>query len=94
MPIGQIIMFSVLKVAKEESKLSKALNYFSKDDFNLRNPVWKQVFLEPELKTLKTDKSLQRFAMQLILKHLGINVSMSKKEKIVFDNFDINPQRI
>jgi DNA sulfur modification protein DndB len=89
-PLGQMIMFSVIKVAKDQSKLSKALNYFSKDDFNLKNKIWRQVFQDPELKTLKTDKSLQKFAIQLILKHLEINFSMTKKDKVVYDNFNID----
>lgn len=93
-PIGQIIMFSVLKIAKQENKLSAAIKYFSKDDFKLSNKIWKQVFLDPELETLKTDKTIQKYAMQLILKHLGINVKMTKKEKVVYNNFGIDSKKI
>lgn len=93
-PIGQMVLFSVLKVAQQESKLQKALNYFAKDRFNLGNKVWKQIFFDPELNSLKTDKSLQKYAIQLILIHLGISIPLSKKEKAVFDSFGINPQKI
>lgn len=89
-PIGQIIMFSVLKIAKQENKLAEALKYFAKDDFKLSNKIWKQVFLDPELETLKTDKTIQKYAMQLILKHVKINVKMTKKEKLVYNNFNID----
>lgn len=93
-PLGQIILFSVIKVATQESKLQKALNYFAKDNFHLGNKVWKQIFYDPELETLKTDKSLQKYAIQLILIHLGISISLSKKEKAVFDSFGIDPKKI
>ncbi len=93
-PIGQIIMFSVLKVAKEHSKFSSALKYFAKDSFNLKNKIWKQVFVDPELKTLKTDKTIQKFAIQLILKHLNINIAMTRKDKVVYSNFNIEPKSI
>ncbi|HEX7870734.1 MAG TPA: hypothetical protein VF455_11545, partial [Chryseobacterium sp.] len=76
------------------STFDNALKYFSKDNFNLKNPVWNKVFLDPELGTLKTDKSLQRFAIQLILKHLNIGISMTRKDKVVFDNFEINHMKI
>lgn len=93
-PIGQVIMFSVLKIAKQENKLSAAIKYFAKDDFKLSNKIWKQIFLDPELQTLKTDKTIQKYAMQLILKHLGINVKMTRKEKVVYNNFDIDAKII
>ena len=89
-----MLLFSILKVAKEEGKLNEALKYFSKDNFNLKNKIWHQVFFDPEIETIKTDKTIQKYAMQLILKHLGINVRMTKKEKSVYDNFNIEPTRI
>jgi DNA sulfur modification protein DndB len=93
-PIGQMIMFSVLKVASENRKLTKAISYFAKDDFSIANPVWKQVFFDVELGTLKTDKSLQKFAIQLILKHLKIDITLTKKDKQIFDNFEIDPAKV
>jgi len=89
-PIGQTIMFSVLKIAQENKKLNKALEYFAKDNFNLQNGTWKQIFFDAEIETLKTDKSLQKFAIQLILHHLNIGVKMTKKDKDVFNNFNID----
>ena len=93
-PIGQIILFSVLKVANENKKLAAALKYFAKDNFNISNSVWKQVFYDAELNTLKTEKSLQKYAIQLILRHLNINIALTSKDKQVFSNFDINPSKI
>lgn len=93
-PIGQMVMFSVLKVAEQYSKGQQALKYFSKDTFNLNNRIWKLVFLDPELKVLKTDKTLQKFAIQLILKHLKIDIKLTKKDKVVFANFSIDPSKI
>ncbi len=93
-PLGQMIMFSILKVAKENSKFNKALKYFADDTFNLANPIWKNIFVDPELGTLKTEKSLQKYAIQLILIHLGIEVTLTKKDKSVFDNFNFNPADI
>jgi DNA sulfur modification protein DndB len=93
-PIGQTIMFSVLKIATDYSKFNAALKYFSKDTFNIVNPVWRNIFYESELGTLKTEKSLQKYAIQLILLHLKIDVPLTKKDKIVFDNFGIKPTSI
>ena len=93
-PIGQIILFSVLKVAQEHSKFDQALEYFSFDNFNLDNPIWETVFLDTDLGTLKTDKSLQKYAIQLILQHLKIEIKLTLKEKVVFTNFNIDPKTI
>lgn len=71
-----------------------ALRYFSKDNFNLKNKVWRHVFWDPDINTLKTDKTIQKFAIHLLLKHLGITVKMTRKEKSVFDAFGINPAKI
>jgi DNA sulfur modification protein DndB len=89
-PIGQMIMFSVLKLAQENNKLDDAISYFSKDNFSIAHPIWNQVFFDPELGVLKTDKSLQKFAIQLILKYLNVSISITKKDKSVFDNFSVD----
>jgi len=89
-PIGQIIVFYVLKVAEQNNKKKKALKYFAEETFNLSNPSWKRVFIDLESNTLKTDKPRQILAIQLMLKKLEIDFSMTKKEKEFMDNFKID----
>ncbi|WP_241330078.1 DNA sulfur modification protein DndB [Chryseobacterium arthrosphaerae] len=86
-PIGQNILFSVLKIAQEKKKLDAAIDYFAKNDFSINNPFWNDVFYDKELASLKTDKSLQKFAIQVILKNLKISVALTPKDKQVFKNF-------
>ena len=93
-PIGQNIFFTVLKISSEYNKKRSALNYFRKDTFNLGNQIWKKIFYNKESRTIKTDKSLQKFAVHLILMHLKIFPKLSNKEKEIFDNFKIDPKRI
>jgi len=93
-PIGQYILFNVLAVAKEHKKKQQALNYFSKDDFNLKNKIWYRIFWDQETETLDTNKAKQRYATLLILDHLGIKVRRTKKDKEIFENYDINPNEI
>lgn len=93
-PIGQNIFFDVLKVSFVYKKQKEALDYFIKDDFNLKNETWKKIFFDPEFKTLKTNKTNQKYATQLILKHLGIEVKLSKKDKENFENFGIDYKNI
>jgi DNA sulfur modification protein DndB len=89
-PIGQMILFYVLKISKENSKEKKAINYFAKDSFNLNNKVWKKVFIDPEKRTLKTDKPRQLLAIQLICKNIGIDLTMTKAEQELMNNFRVN----
>lgn len=93
-PIGQLVMFSALKIAKQNNKLDEALTYFSKDSFNLDNATWKQIFFDEEQQTLKTDKALQTLAIQIILKHLNIPVRFTKKHNELFDSFKIDTKKI
>lgn len=90
-PIGQIVFFSVLKIAIDNDKKFEALEYFKKDNFNLSNPIWNRVFWNSEIGRIKPDKSLQNFAIYLILKHLKIKFKERKKDKENFHNFDIDP---
>ena len=93
-PIGQNIFFSVLKVAIDHSKKKKALDYFSKDTFNLSNKIWNNVFWDSETSTIITEKSRQRFAILLILEHLGFETKRTKKDQEIFDSFGITPRDI
>jgi hypothetical protein len=91
-PMGQLILYYVLKVAKDNRKLNKAITFFAQDTFNIRNSVWKKVFIDPESNTLKTDKPRQLLAIQLILANIGINIQMTQKEKQFYQNFNIDPR--
>jgi DNA sulfur modification protein DndB len=89
-PIGQLIFFYILKIAGAKGKKKKALNFFTKESFHLSNPSWKKVFIDPETKTIRTDKPRQTLAIQLILQKLGIDVPMTKKEKELRETFEID----
>ena len=93
-PIGQMILFYVLKIAKLHDKEKQALNYFKKDDFKLTNKIWKKVFIDVEKKTLKTDKPRQLLAIQLICKKIGIELPMTVAEKTFMENFSIDISEI
>ncbi|HBG69686.1 MAG: hypothetical protein A2W93_12020 [Bacteroidetes bacterium GWF2_43_63] len=86
-PIGQMILFYVLKIAKIKGKEKDAILFFSNDDFKLTHKVWKKVFIDQEKNTLKTDKPRQILAIQMICKKIGIDLQMTKAEKAFFDNF-------
>lgn len=93
-PIGQNILYQTLKLAMEHKKKEKLLNYFAKDNFNLQNKIWKKVFLDEETGRIKTDKELQKYAFNLILKSIGVNLPLSKKDQKVYDNFNIDPSEL
>ncbi len=78
----------------EHKKKEKLLNYFAKDNFNLQNKIWKKVFLDEETGRIKTDKELQKYAFNLILKSIGVNLPLSKKDQKVYDNFNIDPSEL
>ncbi|WP_339715133.1 DNA sulfur modification protein DndB [Cyclobacterium amurskyense] len=89
-PIGQMILFYTLKIAKANNKEDEMIRFYGKDDFNLSHIVWKQVFIDQEKGTLKTDKPRQTLAIQLICKKIGINLSMTNSEKSFMENFNID----
>lgn len=89
-PIGQMILFYTLKIAKANNKEDEMIRFYGKDDFNLSHIVWKQVFIDQEKGTLKTDKPRQTLAIQLICKKNGINLSMTNSEKSFMVNFNID----
>lgn len=93
-PIGQNIMYSVLKVAIENSFKDEAILYFAKDDFNLEHKVWGKVFWNNELNEMRTSKGFQNYAIYMILKHLGFNFKEREKEKEVYDSFGFTPMDI
>ncbi len=93
-PIGQNILYSTLKVGMDKNRIEDVINFFSNNDFSLEIPVWKDIFLDKETDRIKTDKALQRYAFQLILIHLGIKVSLTDKDKEIFDRFEIKPSNL
>lgn len=93
-PIGQMILFYVLKIAKDNEVEKKAIKFFSKDDFKVAHKIWKKVFIDPESKTLKTDKPRQLLAIQLICKKIGIDLPMTSAEKELMENFNIKLSEI
>lgn len=93
-PIGQNMLYSTLKVGIEHGKKKSVIAFFAKNDFNLKNDIWRKVFMDEETGRIKTDKALQKYAFQLILINIGIKVSLTQKDKEVFDNFKIDPEKI
>ena len=89
-PIGQNILYSVLKVAIDHNKKEEALTFFESQNFSLENPVWKKIFLDDETGRIKTTKERQKFAFQLILMKLEIKFKKSPKDIELFENFDIS----
>jgi DNA sulfur modification protein DndB len=88
-PIGQIVYFSVIKVCLDNNMLDNAIDFFENNDFSLSNPTWNRVFVDEETGNIKTEKSLQKYAFQLILKKIGIEVKLTKKDKDIHDSFNI-----
>lgn len=93
-PIGQLIFFTVYKIAIDRGRKKDVLAFFKKDNFNLNSEVWRRVFVNEESGTLKTDTDHKRYAAQLILKHLDIDFSFSTKERENYKNFNIPPDSI
>ncbi len=89
-PIGQNILFSVLKISMDNSAKDKTIDFFKNNEFNLNNNIWKKVFLDSETGTIKTDKNLQKYAMQLILQKIGIKIKLTEKDKKIHKNFNID----
>ena len=88
-PIGQNILFSVLKIGIDNNTKIKVLDFFETHDFSLRNPSWRKIFYNEETGNIKTDKSLQKYAVQIILKKIGLNVKLTPKDLDVHNNFNI-----
>ena len=89
-PIGQNILFSVLKISMDNLMKDQTVDFFKNNKFNLNNKIWKKVFLDSETGTIKTDKSLQRYATQLILQNIGIKIKLTEKDKKIHQNFNID----
>ena len=90
-PIGQNIFFDVIKVAKDKNKMNSAIKYFSKDNFNLTNSIWKSILWDSESNNITTQKTKVRFATLLIIEHLGIEIKKTKKDTELFQAFNIDP---
>jgi DNA sulfur modification protein DndB len=88
-PIGQNIIFDMLKIAEKYSKTNELLAFLAKDDFNLRNPIWNKVFWDSETENLLTDRPRQRYAVILMLEALGIPFKRTATDAKVYDSFDI-----
>lgn len=93
-PIGQNVFFNVLKVGLSKSKKKIVIDYFSKENFNLANKIWRRILWDEETETIITDKARQRFAILLILEHLGFQIRRTKKDQEIFDSFKIDPVKI
>ncbi len=93
-PIGQVVFFSVLKVAIDHGFKRKALRFFSKDRFSLANKNWRRIFLDEESGTIRTEKTFQKYAISLILKNLDFEFRETKKDREVFASFAIDPKKI
>lgn len=86
-PIGQNIIFNVLKVAESYKLFDRAINFFGKDDFDLSHKVWEDVFWDDETGNIITEKSRQRYASLLILEKIGFEVNRTRKDSEIFQNF-------
>ena len=90
-PIGQNVLYSTLKVAIDRKKKKQLIDFYSKDNFNLKNKIWRKVFLDEETNRVKTDKELQKYGFHLIMKHIGAELALTPKDKEIFEKFGINP---
>ncbi|MEO5912539.1 MAG: DNA sulfur modification protein DndB [Pelobium sp.] len=86
-PIGQYVFISVLKIAQEHRKLQKAITFFDKTNFSLSSRLWNKVFYDANTSTIIPDKSRQRFAIILIVEHLGIPVKRTVKDIEILKTF-------
>jgi DNA sulfur modification protein DndB len=89
-PVGQNVLYSTLKVAMDKNKKDELIDFFKSDSFNLGNVAWKSIFIDSETDRMKTDKTIQKYAFQLILKKIGINLTLTDKDQEVFNNFNID----
>jgi hypothetical protein len=89
-PIGQNILFSVLKLGIDRNIKDKVIDFFIVNDFSMKNPNWRKIFYDEETGNIKTDKSLQKYAVQIISKKIGINIKLTQKDLNIHNNFNIN----
>lgn len=93
-PIGQNIFFNVLKVAIEKNKKRNALNFFTKDDFNLDHKVWGGIFWDENLGVINTEPSRQRFAIIFILQKIGVLLKLNAKDIEIKEKFNYSIEDI
>ncbi len=79
-PIGQNILFDIVKVGIENNKLDLVIQYFKNADFTFNNKTWYSIFWDSETNTIVTDKMRQRFVTILILEKLGFHVQRTKND--------------
>lgn len=89
-PIGQNILFDLLKVGLAEGKSGLIVDFFNNSDFSLSNKVWYKIFWDTETSTIKTDKMRQRFVTILILEKLGFKVKRTSSDLRKLQSFDID----
>ncbi|MBN4082977.1 DGQHR domain-containing protein [bacterium AH-315-A23] len=93
-PVGQNVFYSVLKIAIHKNILDEAIIFFADNDFSLNNPTWNKVFTDPETNRMKTDKTVQKFATQIILIHLGLHINLTEKDKDIHENYQIDSSNL
>lgn len=93
-PIGQNVLFNVLKIAQDRGKLDIAINFFADAEFNLENTIWQQIFWNPEVSSINTNKTLQNYATLLIAKKLGFSIKLTANYKEIFENYNIRVEDV
>lgn len=89
-PIGQTILFDVMKVAEANRKTRRARSFFAQDTFKLDNPTWRTIFWDEETNNIRTDKPRVRYATLLILEHIGLTSPRTRKDREMFATFSID----
>ena len=89
-PIGQNILFDLVKVGIHFDKLDSVINYFKESNFTFNNHIWYSIFWDSETNTIVTDKMRQKFATILILEKLNFQVKRTSNDKKVLNNFGIS----
>jgi DNA sulfur modification protein DndB len=93
-PIGQNIIFDVIKITNAHDKTSQLLTYLQKDTFNLKNNIWKKIFIDEKTGNILTEKPRQRYATILILEAFGIFIKRTSKDLEVYQNFNIKAEEV
>jgi hypothetical protein len=88
-PIGQNILFDIVKAGLGKDKLDAVVEYFRKTDFNFTNKIWYSIFWDSETNTIVTDKMRQRFVTMLILEKLGFKIKRTKNDLKILQNFGV-----
>jgi DNA sulfur modification protein DndB len=88
-PIGQNILFDIVKAGVEKDKLDSVVEYFRRTDFNFTNKIWHSIFWDSETNTIVTDKMRQRFVTMLILEKLGFKIQRTKNDLKILQNFGV-----